>query len=398
MTFELFKEVSFIKELTYECYISLLLLDLETYDFAPCKLVLTNRFRLTARATEDPMKRLLFILILAAIALLLFLIGGKRERKKIPAGMTILCQNPFLRYVLYALGVFLFLFTEGACYIGYRLGGAKDAGIWFSVCAVLGALVPLLLFLCGYTIYARHIFFNEEKLLIGRVFRAPLRLSWREIGEMRRTDRQSFVLLDRGGKIVVNAYCTMVNYALFLQTAERHCGAARIEEQQVERGTDEKILKYSGEYVVLGVLCVALFALAALICISGGADVKTLLADGRIPLFSRLFPFLSGLCGIGLLLVCRFRKVVCTSYEIRIHYLLRRPVVISWKEVTAAELKKKGRGTEKRYLLRLQTASGACAVNSRGMYAGWPEFLPLLLKICHNGRIPLTLNGVPYLL
>ena len=53
------------------------------------------------------MNRLIFILALALLASIIFLITGRNRRqiKRIPPGMSILCQPPGKRYLLYALGV-----------------------------------------------------------------------------------------------------------------------------------------------------------------------------------------------------------------------------------------------------------------------------------------------------
>lgn len=338
------------------------------------------------------MERLIVIFILVGFTWLLYLLFGSNrwERKKIPAGMEIFCQNPKQRYLLYALGILTFLFVAGVAALCYVMGGIEEAGIWIYLCMVLGVLILLICFLGGYIMYSSHIFFDDEKLIIGRPFRTPLQLSWHEIGEMRIKNRQSFVLFDRNGKVCVKAYINMVNYDIFFEIAQKHCLPFFSESQQLERGAKEKALKYGGEYYVLAVMGFLIFLMDLFICYSSGENIDSILTNSEIDLFPKFFPFVCGIGSVCLVVYCYFRKVVYSSYEIQIHYLLKRNVTLYWKDITSVKLCTKGYGVKKRYILYLQTVSRKYTLRSSGMRSGWDEFLPLLAQVCRERQIPLT--------
>ena len=79
------------------------------------------------------MNRLIFILALALLAGIIFLITGRNRRqiKRIPPGMSILCQPPGKRYVLYALGVMV-LVVVGFFSVLFVMDGAPEEaiGMW----------------------------------------------------------------------------------------------------------------------------------------------------------------------------------------------------------------------------------------------------------------------------
>ena len=338
------------------------------------------------------MERLIMYVILIGLALFIFLISGrnKRELKKIPEGMNIFTKNPMMRYIMYALGLFIFVFVGGVGVLCYIMDGVEDAGIWFYICMALGILDPLICFLGGYLMYSSHIFFDDEKLLLGRPFRAPLRLTWYEIGEMKMKDRQSFVLYDRDGKPRVKAYIGMINYDIFLRTAQRHCRPHLAESQQLERGEKENALKYGGEYYVMAVMGLLVFFMTLFLFLSSGESLYSLWTSSELNLFAKIFPIACGVGSIGLLIYCRSRKVVYSTYEIQMHYLLKRTVTIYWKEINAVEFHQKGSGVKKSYIVHLQTSSGKYTLRSGGMRSGWDEFLPFLVEYCLNNEIPIT--------
>ena len=340
------------------------------------------------------MERLIMYVILLGLALFIFLISGrnKRELKKIPEGMYIFTKNPMMRYIMYALGLLIFIFVGGAGALCYIMDGVEDAGIWFYFCMALGILDPLICFLGGYLMYSSHIFFDDEKLLLGRAFRTPSQLTWYEIGEIRIKDHQFFVLYDRDGKPRVKTYIGMVNYDLFLQTALRHCRPHLVENQQLERGEKENALKYGGEYYVMAVMGLLVFFMALFLFLSSGESFYSFWTSDGLNLFAKIFPIACGIGSIGLLIYCRSRKVVYSAYEIQMHYLLKRTVTIYWKEINAVEFHRKSGGAKKSYIVHLETSSGKYTLHSSGMRNGWDEFLPFLGEVCRNNEIPFYPN------
>ena len=85
-------------------------------------------------------------LLLLGIAGAIYLLTGRNRRQieKIPEGMEILCEPPVRRYLVYALGVFVFL---GIMLISvlYIMDGApkEERGIW-DVCVAMAIFILML--------------------------------------------------------------------------------------------------------------------------------------------------------------------------------------------------------------------------------------------------------------
>ena len=94
------------------------------------------------------MEKLIFSLVLVLTAGIISLITGrnKRQLNRIPEGMAILCQPPGKRYVLYAMGVLVFLFvmflrffyherSAGKCqvYVGTVRGNGSIAAVCYHI-------------------------------------------------------------------------------------------------------------------------------------------------------------------------------------------------------------------------------------------------------------------------
>ena len=103
------------------------------------------------------MNRLIFILALAVLANIIFLITGRNRRqiKRIPPGMSILCQPPGKRYVLYALGVMV-LVVVGFFSVLFVMDGAPEEaiGMW-GLCVGMAVLVFVLTIFGGNVIHCR---------------------------------------------------------------------------------------------------------------------------------------------------------------------------------------------------------------------------------------------------
>lgn len=156
--------------------------------------------------------------------ILYFLFGrNKREQKSVPVGMQLLALTPLLRYLMYGVGV-LFLVFGGMMAIGMASMGVEPA--LFLLVAAMCAVTSGMFFVLGYAFYARHIFFDREKIMIGRPFRQPDILAWEEVG---RTDlkKARVVLYDKKGKRRAEASAGMIGYEGFRELAERNAQRIR---------------------------------------------------------------------------------------------------------------------------------------------------------------------------
>lgn len=149
--------------------------------------------------------------------ILYFLFGrNKREQKSVPVGMQLLAMTPLLRYLMYGMGVVFPVFGVVMFLMMASMGAEL---IHFLLIAVMCAVMSGMFFLLGYAFYARHIFFNREKIMIGRPFRQPEILTWEEVG---RTDfkKTRVVLFDKKGKRRLEASAGMIGYESFREVAE----------------------------------------------------------------------------------------------------------------------------------------------------------------------------------
>ena len=121
------------------------------------------------------MDRLFFALALALTAKWISLLTGRNRRQlqKVPEGMSILCQPPGKRYILYALGVVVMAVV---LFFGvlYLLDGAPESArpMWGLCIAV--AVLTLGVCILGGNIQAKDcVYYDEEKFQVNRPFREP---------------------------------------------------------------------------------------------------------------------------------------------------------------------------------------------------------------------------------
>lgn len=112
-----------------------------------------------------------------------FLGNSRREEKRVDPDKTVMRYMPTYRFGMYFIGIILIgLFGFlGAEAVG---DGAQKEDPWIIPMILLGLLFGVLCFLTGYILYAKHIFFDEKGLIVGRPFRSSLSFLWQEIERM----------------------------------------------------------------------------------------------------------------------------------------------------------------------------------------------------------------------
>lgn len=101
--------------------------------------------------------------------------------------------------------------------------GAEELGGILYVMIAMGVFMPILFFLLGHVMYARHMYFNEEKILIGKPFRSPRTLYWNEVGNVKIT-KYAVMVYDGNGKRCVTAQSQMIGYEEFRLLVEKKYG------------------------------------------------------------------------------------------------------------------------------------------------------------------------------
>ena len=97
------------------------------------------------------MEKLIFSLVLVLTAGIISLITGrnKRQLNRIPEGMAILCQPPGKRYVLYAMGVLVFLFVMFFTVLFIMNGAPENARFMWGLCVAMAVLLLFVTILAG---------------------------------------------------------------------------------------------------------------------------------------------------------------------------------------------------------------------------------------------------------
>lgn len=169
------------------------------------------------------MEKLIFMLVLVLTAVVISLLTGRNRRQidKIPKGMAILCQPPGKRYVLYALGVLVFVFVMffGVLYI--MDGAPKEARSMWVLCVAVAVLTLFITILGGNMMARDCVYFDGEKIQIEKAFREPRTYNWYEIRKIYGSFDNTVKLYLLDGTKVLTANVGMVNYELFCDVLKR---------------------------------------------------------------------------------------------------------------------------------------------------------------------------------
>ncbi len=189
-----------------------------------------------------------------------FLGNSKREEKRVDPNKTVMRQVPMYRFGMYSIGVILIglfgFFGAGAIH-----DEAQKENPWLIPVIFLGFFAGILCFLAGYILYAKHIFFDEKELIVGRPFRSNLSFLWQEIERMEISGNY-LCLYGAGGKRIVKANPALENYDLFADMAKRMCSAKQIKQSGGDwKNGERSMVRRAAAYIIFGT------AIFLLICI-----------------------------------------------------------------------------------------------------------------------------------
>ncbi|MCH5271429.1 MAG: hypothetical protein J1E83_11865 [Lachnospiraceae bacterium] len=168
--------------------------------------------------------KLILLGVLLLTGLLSFLFG--RRTPKYP-GMAECLENPFLHFFVYAWAIFMIAFAAFIATITFLDKSAwEEAGGRIIEVFSLMFLITVFLIALGVISGKHYIYYNQEKLILGRVFSRDLTLSWYEISKVRvnKTGRR-IRLYNREGKRILNAHSLMTNFDQFYHTVVQKLGS-----------------------------------------------------------------------------------------------------------------------------------------------------------------------------
>lgn len=169
------------------------------------------------------MTRLIFFLFIYMIGMGIYYAAGKNKRqlREVPQGMYILCMPPQIRFTVYALSIFLFLFVMSFATICILSGGAEDAGIWLIICIVLAFVMLGVGGIFGYVCFKNRVCFNDDKIQIDRAFAQSKTFFWYEVTNVKFKKDSFIILYDIDGNVILKADCNMLNYDIFSQKVRK---------------------------------------------------------------------------------------------------------------------------------------------------------------------------------
>lgn len=343
------------------------------------------------------MDRLLFTLALVLIAGIISLVTGrnKRQMKRILPGMSILCQPPGKRYMLYALGVMV-LGIVGFFSVLFVMDGAPEEarGMW-SLCVAMAVLLFAITIFGGNVMARECTYFNRERIQIEKAFRKPKSVAWEEI---RRIDggfdnKVNLYLAD--GTKVFTADISMVNYEVFCQMVKVQCPEAvkgYYQSQAYDR-PQKRILRYGTEYYVLAVMEILMLLVYVAMIFSSAGDAFVQELFKHQSSFSEIFAvWFAPVCGvvslIGLFVLCN-TKIRYSEEKMTVKWPLRRKKNVYWRNIRRVEGvagRVNGRIVWKK--LRVYTENTVYKFNVGYLTYGKDDFIAELRKMTERYEIP----------
>lgn len=341
------------------------------------------------------MEKLFFTLALTLLAGLISLLTGRNRRqlKKIPEGMVILCQPPGKRYVLYALGV---LVMGIVLFFGvlYMLDGAPESarGMWI-LCAAVAVLTLVICIADGNIMAQECVYFDEEKLQINRAFHKPQIYQWSEIGTIAGSFDHAITIYLLDGTKILTAGIGMVNYESFCAVLKGKCPGSTMEyyRARADEAPHKCVLRYGAEYYLLAVMGILMLVvyLAMLASSAGELFAQRLVHSDPSEWFALWFGPVSGVLGsIALFVFCN-TKVWYSPEGLTLKYPLRRKQKLLWSQIQRIETvleKKQGRMTWK--TLRIYTREGMYKIDLSYMTNGKDGFMRELTAMVKRYEIP----------
>lgn len=178
------------------------------------------------------MSKLLMKLLLFGIAGVIYLLTGRnrRQTEKIPEGMEILCEPPGRRYLVYALGVFVFAGVMLLSVLYIMDGAPKEARMMWALCVTVAIFILMITIWIGNMMAKDCIYFNVDYIQINRPFREPRIVKWYEIRRVGGNYKNAIHLYSWDETKLLTAYISMVNYERFcdvlkqkLKMKDFHC-------------------------------------------------------------------------------------------------------------------------------------------------------------------------------
>ncbi len=296
------------------------------------------------------MEQVLFKVVLILLMVAIYFVTGRNKRQidKIPDGMALLCPSPAYRYVMYALGVIVFVMLIIFTGLYIMDGAPQGAGIILSFMTT-GVVFFVMMLVCGNMAAKECVYFNYETVRMEKVFRKPKTFRWQDVGKMKGRFENVISLYLLDGTKILTVRNGMINYDFFCEVFKQECPQVvkgYYRQQRYEK-PQKCIMKYGTEYYLLSWMGIAIMLMYLAIIFSGGYDSfrQMVLHSKPSEWYSLFFAPVCGVAGIICLLIISNTKVDYSREKIAMKYPLRRKNEIYWmnlRKIKVVTGKKRG--------------------------------------------------------
>lgn len=341
------------------------------------------------------MDKLVFYLILILTAWIISLITGrgKRQVSRIPEGMGIMCQPPGKRYVMYALGVVVFVTVMIFSVLFIMDGAPESARAMWGLCMAVAVFTLVLCIFCANVMARDCVYFNGEEFQIAKAFHKTRVVKWYEIQRVDGNfdDHVNLYLTD--GTKILTASVSMVNYEQFCKVLKITCPnvVSGYYKEKTYDHSKKRILRWGSEYYVLAVMGILILTMyLVMIAQAGSGEVlQEILKSQPRGLFALLFAPVCGAVSLMLLLVMCNTKIWYSEENMILKYPLRRKRELLWRNIRSVELVRGDvRGVKMWKKLRIYTDGAAYRINLMYLSHGKDEFMTMLWKMVERYEIP----------
>lgn len=348
---------------------------------------------------ESYMERLIFTLVLALTAGVIYLLTGRNRRQieQIPDEMVILCQPPGKRYVVYALGVLVVVFVLFLSVLFIMDGAPKEARPMWGLCVATAVLTLLLMIFCGNVMAKECVYFDGEKLQIEKAFHKPQTFQWKEIRKIEGSfdDVLHLYLLD--GTKILTVRIGMVNYEQFCDVLRKKCPGitTQYHRSRTYEQPEKCVLRYGAEYDLMAVMGILLLLMWLVLLLLGDAsDVREkLLHSEPSEWFSVWVAPVCGVVSIISLFVFCNTSIRYSGEKVILKYPLRRKREIYWRNIDRVELVPAKKREEDWKKLRIYTPERVYVLNLAVLTRGKDGFLTTFFQMIETYEIPYTETG-----
>lgn len=346
------------------------------------------------------MTRLIFVLILLLIAALIYEITGRNRRQlsKIPEGMSLLCQPPKMRYIVYALGVFTVIFIGIVSMLYIVAGAPEEARQAWGVCVALAVLISALTVFIGNIMAKQCVYFNSEKIQAEAAFQKSRIIKWSEIRKIDGNFDSVVNLYLADGTKFLTVSIGMINYEVFCEVLKKKSPEAvqKYYQSKTYEHVQKRLLRYGTEYYIVAICGIILLLgyLAAAIFMDGDSLLQLFLDSEPSEWFSLLFAPVCGVAGLIFLFIMSNTKVNYTEEKIILKYPLRAKSELYWPNIRKIEVVpvvKYGVRTWKN--LQISTDQATYRINFELMKYGKDDFITEIQKMIQKYEIPCTASG-----